>query len=418
MAPYDVAVVGAGASGLMAALAAAGAGARVLLAEAGDKPGRKLLATGNGRCNLSNLHISPEKYHGDTALAAPFLAEWPARRIQVVFASLGLLIRADGEGRVYPHSLQAAAVVKVFLAACEQAGVTLRCAAPVEAVEKTGRGFALSIAGAGQVEARRVVLACGGSVPPGAGGGYRLARQLGHSVTKLSPSLVGLRVPAGLTRPMKGMRCKARAALCQGPRLLYAESGEVIFGDGSVSGICVMNLSARLRGLPPGRLRLCLDLAEAFAEEELAAYLVDLRARFPHRPANELFAGLLNLRVGQELAKSLGLGPGQPLQSLSLEVLGRAAGRVKAFSLPVEGLLGWQQAQCTAGGVPLGEVDLSTMASRRQRGLFLTGELLDLDGDCGGYNLHWAWATGLVAGQASAGKNHKREGRACGATCQ
>ncbi len=395
------AVVGAGASGLAAALAASQGGGGVVLLEANPKPGKKLLATGNGRCNLTNRQISPEFYHGDAALAAPLLARWPAERVEGFFRSAGLLTRTDGEGRVYPRSLQAAAVLQALWSACEAAGLELLCGFRVERAAAEAGGFLLTGADGRELFAQRLALACGGQASPKHSGGlgYELARGFGHSVTGLSPSLTGLAVPERLTRPLKGMRCKARAALCQWGRELGAESGEVIFSQGGVSGVCVMNLSARLRGLAGGGLALRLDLAEEMASEELEAFLRGQCAAFPERPAGGLFAGVMNLRVGQELAKSLGWG-GRRFSQLSREDLRRAAELAKGFSLPVSGPLGWDQAQATAGGVPLGEVDLSTMESRRQKGLYLTGELLDLDGDCGGYNLHWAWATGLTAGES------------------
>lgn len=392
------AVVGAGAAGLMAARTATGAGS-VLLLEGSEKPARKLLATGNGRCNLTNLDISPTHYHGDTRLAADFLDRWPARRVLDEFRHLGLLTRADSEGRVYPNSLQAAAVASCLLVACEEAGVQMECGFTVETITRSKDGFLLTAVDGRKIRAKRCILCCGGKASPkhSTGSGYGLARQLGHSLTGLRPSLVGLAVPRKLTRPLKGMRCKARAALLLDGREVYGESGEVIFGDGSVSGICVMNLSARLRGLPTGKLTLRLDLLESMEVDELTAYLETVCRAHPARTTRELLAGALNLRVGQELAKSLGLDG--PLSRMDRAGLERAAKLVKGFDLPVEGTLGWEQAQVTAGGVPLSEVNLDTMESRLCPGLYLCGELLDVDGDCGGYNLHWAWATGLEAGR-------------------
>ena len=404
---FDLAVAGAGASGLMAAITAAQAGARALVLEAGEKPCRKLLATGNGRCNLTNENISPAHYHGDRGELAGFLADWPGSRVRSLFDSLGLLTRADPEGRVYPYSLQAAAVAGVLRSACAQAGVTIRCGFPVAGAAKSGGVFRLSGPG-GQVRARACVLACGGAASPqlSGGSGYDLARQLGHRVTPLAPALVGLRAPAKLTRPLKGMRCKARASLFAGERPLYTENGEVIFGDGSVSGICVMNASARLTG--PGPFRLTLDLAPDLPTSRLKEHLKAQRRLYPQAPAGELFAGVLNLRVGQELAKSLGLTKARTLGSLAPRELDRAAEAVKAFPLPVSGPLGWEHAQCSAGGVPLCQVDGGTMESRKVPGLYITGELLNVHGDCGGYNLHLAWSTGAAAGASAAKSLGKR----------
>lgn len=405
MGPYGAAIVGAGASGLAAAITAARSGVRVLLLEAAEKPGRRLLATGNGRCNLSNLHISIQNYHGDSSLAAPLLEAWPGQRIRDWFQELGLLTRADGQGRLYPCSLQAAAVLRALLSACQHFGVDILCGFSVAEIRRAADGFQLTAQDGRQVQAERCLLAGGGAASPklSAGSSYELAKSLGHTVTKLSPSLVGLRTPGRITRSLKGLRCRARAALCQGSRELAAESGEVIFGNGSVSGICVMNLSARLRGLPGGHISLRLDLAEEMTSAQLKAYLEDVREHFPARPAWELFDGLLNLREGQELAKSLGWPHERGMGALSSSELAQAVKLLKGFSLPVEGPLGWENAQCTAGGIPLNQVEIPALQSRRTPGLYLSGELLDLDGDCGGFNLHWAWATGITAGGALAG---------------
>lgn len=397
---FDLAVVGAGASGLMAALTAAQAGGRVLLLEAGVKPGRKLLATGNGRCNLTNMDISPAHYHGDRARLAPFLEGWPGARVRAVFDRLGLLTRVDQEGRVYPYSLQAAAVVQILCAACGQAGVEIRCGFSVESLERTRTGFRLC-GPEGQAEAKCCVLACGGAASPrlSGGSGYELARQLGHSVTPLTPALVGLQVPGKLTRPLKGIRCKGAIALSRQDETLYRETGEVIFGDGSISGICVMNASARLSG--PGPFLLTLDLAPDWSPSQLAGHLGDMCRLYPQASADGLFAGILNLQVGRELAKNLRFYRERTLSSLNDKELAQAVQAVKAFAIPVSGPLGWENAQCTAGGVPLAQINLETMESKKQKGLYIAGEMLNVHGDCGGYNLHFAWFTGAVAGAAA-----------------
>lgn len=393
-----VAVIGAGAAGLCCALAAAEKGG-VLLLEGNDRPGRKLSATGNGRCNLTNLHISPARYHGDVGPARGFLADWPAGRVIDAFRRIGLLTRNDGEGRVYPNSLQAAAVTGALTAACGEAGVRAEYGFRVEDISRKKYGFLITANGGRTVSAKYCVLACGGRASPkhSAADGYALARRLGHSVTELSPSLAGLRIHGKFTRALKGMRCRARASLWRDSREVYGESGEVIFGDGSVSGICVMNLSARMRGLPADGLTLHLDLLESLTYRELTIYLEEFANAHPERPAGELFSGALNLRVGRELVKLLGFNCA--LGELGHGQIEKAAGLAKDLTLKVEGVLGWEHAQVTAGGVPLHEVDMLSMESRLCPGLYVCGELLDIDGDCGGFNLHWAWATGLAAGQ-------------------
>ena len=416
MEQWNIAVIGAGASGLMAAWQAAkalGPGS-VLLLEGNPKPGKKLLATGNGRCNLTNLHIAPQHYHGDVEAAAPLLARYPAQRVMDAFGGMGLLCRADGEGRVYPNNLQAAAVLQTLWDACREAGVTERWAFPCREIRPEKGGFLLHGPEGQRLFARQCILACGGKASPKhscPGGGYALAEALGLPVTGLRPSLVPLKSPAKALRSLKGMRCKARAALCRRGEAVYAESGEVLFGDGTLSGICIFNLSARLGETGPAGLEVSLDLLEAMEEAQVLAYLKGLRDAHPQRPAGELFAGALNLRVGWELVKSLNIPGDKPLSRLGDRDLARAARLAKDWRFPVTGPGPWESAQVTAGGVPLGEVDPETLESKKHPGLYVTGELLNIDGDCGGYNLHWAWATGMAAGTAAA--QHGKEGERC-----
>ena len=232
MERWDVVVVGAGASGLMAAQAAArtlkaqGQPGAVLLVEGNPKPGKKLLATGNGRCNLTNLEASLPHYHGDGALAAPLLEEYTPQRILEEFEALGLLCRADSEGRVYPRSLQAAAVLQALRGACEEAGAILRCGWGVTGIRREEGGFRLENSQGEALWAARCVLACGGKASPKhsfSEGGYRLAQGLGHRVTSLRPSLTGLQSPKKCLRSLKGMRVRAAVSLLRQGEVLRKE---------------------------------------------------------------------------------------------------------------------------------------------------------------------------------------------------
>lgn len=392
-------IIGGGAAGLLAAYAA-GDRVHTLVVDGNRKLGKKLLATGNGRCNLTNLSLSPQHYHGDV-LAQTVLDEVPTERVLDVFEEMGLLCRADSEGRVYPRSLQAAAVLNA-LERSLPAQTECLCETEVTALNRSKNGFVAACANGEQIAARQVLLACGGMASPvhSTGSGYDLAKQLGHTVTAVSPSLTALRVEGKVCKALKGMRCKARVALCQNGKEIYAESGEVIFGDGQISGICIFNLSARLRDSRNANCEVSLDLAEDMTEEELVSYFSKLCARYPDTPAKELCAGLLNLRVGQELLKGQKFTSERTLGSLSPADLRRVAFAVKHWVFTVVEAADLKEAQVTAGGVPLEEVNLKTMESKRCAGLYLVGELLNVDGDCGGYNLHWAWSTALLAAEA------------------
>lgn len=411
MERWEIAIVGAGAAGLMAAHAAAaamkeqGKPVSVLLLEGNPKPGKKLLATGNGRCNLTNLSISAGHYHGDAALAAPLLEAYPPDRILNEFEKLGLLCRADSEGRVYPRNLQAAAVLQVLREACSQEGVELRCDWGVTGIIPQKGGFRLERKEGESLWAARCVLACGGKASPKHSwgvGGLELITKLGHSLTELRPSLTYLKSPQKSLRSLKGMRVKAVASLWVQGEKLYEEKGEVLFGEGSLSGICLFNLSARMPRDLSQKVEVALDLLEEMDYRQVLSYLERQVKQHPSYPAWELFAGVLNLRVGQELMKELSVPREAVFRDLTRQQLRKGAGLAKEWRFPVSGTGDWESAQVTGGGVPLAELDLTTLESKKRPGLYLVGELLNLDGDCGGYNLHWAWATGLAAGSAAA----------------
>lgn len=417
MERWEIVVIGAGAAGLMAARAAAkarkarGVQGGVLILEGNPKPGKKLLATGNGRCNLTNLNVASDHYHGDRELAIPLLEQYPPSAILAEFEELGLLCRPDSEGRVYPRNLQAAAVLQALRWGCEELGVVLRCGKGVEEVSSVSGGFLLKLREGEELFASQLILACGGKASPKhswESGGYGLVQKLGHSLVQLYPSLTPLKSSKKSLRSLKGMRSKARASLYQDGKLVYQESGEVMFGESALSGICLFDLSARLEGTLQGDLSVSLDLLEDMPYREVLSYLESVVRCHPSLPAWELFSGVLNLRVGEELIKELSIPKEKTLGELTRQQLRKAASLCKDWRFPVTGRGDWESAQVTKGGVPLCEMDSLTMESKKRKGLYLVGELVNIDGDCGGYNLHWAWATGLAAGRTAGERKGKR----------
>ena len=304
---------------------------------------------------------------------------------------------------MYPNGLQAAAVLQVLWGACEEAGVEIRPDFPVPNIRREQGEFYITD-GQETIAARRCILASGGKASPkhSKGNGYALAKNLGHTVTNLTPALVPLKTPLKLCRSLKGIRCKAKAALYGNGKKLGEESGEVLFGDNQLSGICIFNLSSLLNGEKAWEVE--LDLLEQWEEKRLLSYWKQLGKNRPDLPAGELFSGVLPVRLGQGLVKLMGLIAEKPLGFLDEKTLIRAVQAAKAFKIPVTGPGNWDNAQITAGGVPLSEIDMKTMESKQCPGLYLAGELLNINGDCGGYNLHWAWLTGMAAGE-NAGKS-------------
>jgi len=407
---FDVGVIGGGAAGLSAAIAAARMGADVILLEADSRVGRKILASGNGRCNLTNLSVSPTAYNRPD-FVAPVLSAYPYEAISDFFGSMGLLSVADDEGRVYPVTNAAGSVLDVVRMECARLGVDVRCDFEVTGISRapgTG-GFEVSSRSGMTVHARTVVVTTGG-------GGSLLAA-LGHGMEPTVPVLGPIRTETESIRGLSGVRVKCAAMLLAGvgddstaSAVLATERGELLFRDYGVSGIMIFDLSRYLES----DCVLSIDLFPDVAASELETIIARRCADFSWRTPETLFVGMLHDRVARAVLRAAGIAVGTPLSTLSHR---RLATALKEFRLRVIGMGEATQAQVTRGGACVDQFD--ALASRLVHGLFAAGEVLDIDGRSGGFNLHWAWASGIVAGEAAArsvcartGEQHSDQGSA------
>ena len=395
-----VLILGGGASGLMAALSAAQDEQNtVTVLERQSRVGRKLLATGNGRCNLTNLDLSPEHYHGqDAGFARAALSRFDGNTTLDFFHALGLLTAAEPSGRVYPLSDQANSVVDVLRFAAAQAGVQLVCGFDAQNVKKKARGYQVTGADGSAYFGDKLIVACGGCAGKALGGtmsGYELLSQLGHSRTALHPSLTQIRTDPAPIRGLKGVRADCHIRLRAGGRTVQEDAGEAQFTETGVSGPAAFTLSRQAGQAQEAEL--LLDLLRAYPEPQVLALLAARKAALPQLPAEDALAGMLHPRLGKTLCRACGLGQ-QPLAGIPDEALAALAKKIKNFALPVTGVSGFESAQVTAGGVRTAEFRADTLESRLAPGVFACGEVLDIDGDCGGYNLQWAWSSGYVAG--------------------
>ncbi|MBP3435747.1 MAG: aminoacetone oxidase family FAD-binding enzyme [Clostridia bacterium] len=404
---YEIAIVGGGASGLAAAVFCAREGGKsIVLLEKQPRVGKKLLATGSGTCNLTNRTAAPDNYHGDgaSAFVTPALTAFPPEAALAFFRSLGVLCSPREEGREYPLCQQASAVLDCLRLELSRLGVTERCDAAITAIKPQNGGFVLSLANGETVTAERVILAAGGAASPSLGGssdGYALATALGHRKTPLFPAIVQVRTDTTFVRAMKGLRTDATVTFCLNGQPLCSHTDELLFTEYGISGPAVMQIS-RVVGdwerRKTSTMTAVIDLLPTVSETELLALLAERRAL--GRTAADFLTGILNKRIGQTVCRAAGLSLEQPTETLSPNVLRKLAETIKRFTLPVIGTQGFGGAQVTAGGIATAEVDPRTMMSRRVPGLYLIGEVLDVDGDCGGFNLQWAWASAYVAAKA------------------
>ena len=399
-----VGIIGGGASGMAAALAAAQyPNTQVILLERQSRVGRKLGATGNGRCNLTNLHAEASAYHGENpAFAAPALERYPVEETLNWFRALGLLTVAEDSGRVYPYSDQANSVVDVLRFALEKPNIQQKLGFEVEKIKKLPEGFQI-LGREESLVVDRLIIACGGLAGTKLGGsmsGYQLLRSMGHHCTKLRPTLVQLKTSWAGVAGLKGVRANCRAAIYRDGTLHRESTGEIQFTEFGLSGPVMFEIS-RDACQGSGEWICDLDFLPQWEEKELLQEL--LHRQGTALPASELFTGILHNRLGRVLTQAAGISPQRLISELSREQLQEAAAQVKHFEVCLTEPLGMDAAQVTAGGICTSEFDETTMESRHVPGLFACGEVLDIDGDCGGYNLQWAWSSGRLAG-ACAGK--------------
>ncbi len=395
----NVCVIGGGAAGMLAALTAAENGHRVLLLERQSRVGRKLLATGNGRCNLSNYHVSPAHYHGGAGFCDFALSQFDVGETLQYFASLGLLTVSEASGRIYPMSNMAGSVLDVLRYALERPEIDLQTGQTVTAVRKMPEGFSVKTE-TDTFSARCLILAAGGAAGSKVGGGmdgYRLAKSLGHHRTALYPSLVQLKTDPTYPRALKGVKAQCGISICRGSQVLARNSGEVLFTEYGVSGPAIFDLS---RSVSAGGsdLTCLLNFFPDWEEAEVLHWLSQRQAAMATHEASTLLTGSCHTRLGQMICKSAGF-TNQRAAGLTRDDLRRIAGQATHFALPITGTCGFDQAQVTAGGLDTSEFDPRTLQSRLVPGLYACGELLDIDGDCGGYNLQWAWSSGRLAGK-------------------
>ncbi|MDR0890096.1 MAG: NAD(P)/FAD-dependent oxidoreductase [Oscillospiraceae bacterium] len=397
-----VMIIGGGASGMMAALAASERqDNEVLLLERQARVGRKLLVTGNGRCNLSNRNLSPKNYHGENPAFSDFaLQNFGAEQTLAYFAALGLRTTTQEDGRVYPRSDSANSVLDVLrLHLAQRKNVSIHTACEVLALRKEAGSFQAQTAD-NAFSSDRVIVCAGGLAGGKYGGtdfGYRLLAGFGHTRTKLYPALVQIKTQTDFVRPLKGVRCDARATLFCASHELAQSCGELQFTDYGVSGPMIFELS-RQASVCAENATLLLDFVRELSQQDLLAALQKRRQDLPDCLTEDFLTGFVHNRLGRVILRRCACALDRKNRDMDDELLRSICKMLKAFPLAVLGTMDLQDAQVTAGGIKTADFRKETLESRLCPGLYAAGEVLDIDGDCGGYNLQWAWSSGRLAG--------------------
>ena len=401
-----IAVIGGGAAGMTAAIRAARAGAAVTIFEKNDRVGKKILQTGNGRCNFSNENMGPLFFHGSgTALVDQVFSEFGVAQTKEFFASLGMRIK-ERAGYLYPASDQASTVLDLLRYELERKHIVIHTGEPVRELsyDKKKEKFLAGQQGQGGYY-DAVILSCGGCAAPNTGSdgdGFRLAKQFGHRIITPVPALVALRCKEMFYKQVAGVRCDAKLTLCVAGKRVCEERGELQLTDYGISGIPTFQISCfaarALQEKKPVTVR--ISFLPDFDEESCEAFF-KARLRDHGEDSMDMFlTGIVNKKISQLLLKLAGIREKERAKEVSEASFDRLWQFYCGFETEIVDTNGFDKAQVSAGGVDCSEVTERLM-SGKQPGLYFAGEILDIDGLCGGYNLQWAWSSGAVAGKAA-----------------
>ena len=425
----DIIVIGAGASGMMAAITAARRGKSVMILEHMDKVGKKILATGNGKCNYTNEYMADECYHGDHILRQDVMTQFGRADAIAFFKEIGIWPKAKN-GYYYPNSGQAASVVEALQMELERLNITIVCGCQVQELSEDYLGFAVSTS-TGVYKARKVIVACGllaASKLGSDGSMIPLLKKLGHRFVPIFPALCGFYASGMDFKKVSGVRCDAKLTLdfdtnnakmsnadrknAENRKIMsdadakniQKERGELQLTDYGVSGIPVFQLSSpAAKALKEKKsVAMRIDFLPEIAGGELESELQRRveRAENLHEAVTleQLLSGLLNQKLIPVLVKKAGISAHTPADRIDEKQLQKLVDVIKNYPVILDKVRDFEFAQVCAGGIRTEEIDTKTLESRLVPGLYFAGEILDVDGICGGYNLQWAWSSGFVAG--------------------
>ncbi len=406
MEQKKIIIIGGGAAGLMASIVATRRGASVTLVERMQRVGKKILATGNGRCNLSNTDLDYEHYHGkEPGFVVPALMACDLDRTLAFFKELGLEF-IEESGKLFPRSEQAGSVLEVLRYEALRLGIEEITETRIGKIKKKGAFFSLSTSNGQTFEADAVIIATGGKSSPNLGSngsGYALAESLGHTVIEPVPALVQVCLDEDWPKQLQGLKVNGRAELLVGGKAAGGRSGEILFTDYGISGPPLLELSREISlGTQMGKsCELRLDLVMGMPHKEVVDLIEARWKNAPHKSLDFSLVGFIHKRLIMVALETAGLKErhGEASENFNKRDAHRLAAALKDWRATCSGTQSWMHSQVTAGGVATRDVDASTLESRLVSGVYFAGEVLDVDGDCGGYNLQWAWSSGFTAAE-------------------
>ncbi|KEI11199.1 flavoprotein [Clostridium novyi B str. ATCC 27606] len=405
---HKLIIVGAGASGIIAAINAKNLGIDVAILESNNRIAKKLLTTGNGRCNITNENITLDRYHSNNSnFFQHTLKNFNLNNTLEFFNSLGLHLTTLENGKMYPLSLQASSVIDILRASLEEKEIPVYLNTKVKDIHKSKKGFKLyaftSENDSLEFKCEKLILCCGGKSAPKTGSdgsGFSLAKKIGHSIIEPLPALVQLKLNYKKLKALSGVKFDGSAKLYLDKQLVQEDSGEILFTDYGISGPPILQLSRNAsRGIYDGKkATLKVDMMSTISKENLIELLENHWGVFGYRSIHDSFIGILNKKVIPILLKESGIdNMHKPCWNLTWQEKNAIFKLIKAWEFEVIDTNGFNNAQVTSGGVNTEEIDSTTLESKLIPNLYFCGEIMDVDGDCGGFNLQWAWSSGMIA---------------------
>jgi len=400
-----VAIIGGGASGLMAACFAAGGGNEVVIFEKQKKIGRKILVSGNGRCNISNRNLSVDKYHGrNTRFVHNVFGRFGLEETTGFFSSIGLPLVEEKNGKLFPASLQSSTVVRILEYELSRKNVEVRTHRKIDRIGRSGKAFTLVTAGHEEEAFDSVILAAGSCACPPAGGsrdGYDLAAQMKHAVHEPFPAILPITIPLKIVHRLQGIKWDCALSVVNKGSMTASSMGELLFTAYGISGPASLDISRAVNEALAGNGEpsILIDLFPDYGDHELE-YLLDSLWTDGSKTVSFSLIGIMKTPMPDVILRIAGIDPDRKVGDLASKERKKLLHTLKNLALVPGKPRGFNEAVVAAGGVNVDEINPSTMESRIVPGLYITGELLDIDGDSGGYNLQFAWSTGAIAGMA------------------
>lgn len=401
---HKIIIVGGGASGIIAAITAKNLGLDVAIIESNNRIGKKLLTTGNGRCNISNSNITMDRYHSaNPNFFEPVLNSFSLSATISFFQELGLPLISLEEGKMYPMSLQSSSVIDILKASIEEKQIPVYIDTKVMDIKRLSGGFKLYTNTSTEYECEKLILCCGGKSAPNTGSdgsGFSLSKKLGHNIIEPIPALVQLKLSYPKLKALSGVKFDGMAELYINNKPFKKELGEILFTDYGISGPPILQLSREVSySLLQGKnVTLKIDLIHNLNKDNLKEFLENHWGVFGYRSVHDSFIGIINKKIIPVLLKESGIeNIHKSCWDLTWNEKQNIYSLLKEWEFEVVGTNGFNNSQVTAGGVNTLEINPNTLESIIVPNLYFCGEILDVDADCGGFNLQWAWASGVVA---------------------